>query len=194
MSLKISVSLIIAFLLAMFSIFNLAPVELKLANWRDISVPLSFVVFTLFFSGAVYGGLLIWFERSRHIAKVNQLSIQINRVKKILARQKLILDPEAITVIDDTVAEQPPSPVPSPEQNFSPTPTKKRRKRSRFLGISTMSDLSDMFSITISKEPAAEESKKTSSVPVQPSKKPSEYSLSQEQRELALKRIESENG
>ena len=63
MSGKITISLVVAFLLALFSIFNTELMDINLFSVKVVSVPKSLLVFFVFLTGAVYAGFLAFFEQ-----------------------------------------------------------------------------------------------------------------------------------
>jgi uncharacterized integral membrane protein len=58
MSLKVILTLVMAFMIAFFSLFNTELISINLLGVRTVSLPSSFLVFFAFIAGAVYAAIL----------------------------------------------------------------------------------------------------------------------------------------
>lgn len=82
MQIKIVLTLVIAFLLVLFGIFNPGIIEISLFGFGWISTPIAFFVFVVFLAGAVYAGLMSIFDQIKQSMKIRQLKRKLKEVKE----------------------------------------------------------------------------------------------------------------
>jgi uncharacterized integral membrane protein len=92
MSGKITISLVVAFLLALFSIFNTELMDLNLFGVKVVSIPKSLLVFFVFLIGAVYAGFLAFFEQLHSALTIKRLRKNVMNLKKIIEEQEDVLE------------------------------------------------------------------------------------------------------
>lgn len=87
MQIKIVLTLVVAFLLVLFGIFNPGIIEINLFGFGKTSTPTAFLVFVVFLTGAVYAGLMSLFEQIKQSMKIRQLKRKLKEVKENLEEQ-----------------------------------------------------------------------------------------------------------
>ena len=90
MPIKIIFTLVVAFLLVLFGIFNSSPFEFSLFGIRDVSTPLAFFVFIVFLAGGIYAGFLAFFDQVRQSLRIRKLKRKIKNLQEALEEQEQI--------------------------------------------------------------------------------------------------------
>lgn len=95
MSPKIILTLVLSFIITCFSIFNTTPVELNLFGFKMIQLPLSFFLFLVFLTGAVYAGMLTFYDQIQKTVinkklkrKVLDLNNKIEELRTVIEKQE----------------------------------------------------------------------------------------------------------
>lgn len=88
MSLKIITTLVIAFLLVLFGIFNNVHVEVNLFGIKNVSTLLSFFVFVVFLAGGIYAGFLSFSDQIKQSSIIRKLKKKIKNLKEALKEQE----------------------------------------------------------------------------------------------------------
>jgi uncharacterized integral membrane protein len=92
MSGKITISLVVAFLLALFSIFTTELMDVNLFGVKVVSIPKSLLFFFVFLTGAVYAGFLAFFEQLHSTLRIKKLKKSVIHLKKIIEEQEEVLE------------------------------------------------------------------------------------------------------
>ena len=82
MQIQIVLTLVIAFLLVLFGIFNPGVIEINLFGFNRVSTPAAFFVFVVFLAGAVYAGLMNLFEQIKQTMKIRRLKMKLKEIRE----------------------------------------------------------------------------------------------------------------
>lgn len=88
MPIKIIITLVFAFLLVLFGIFNTSPVEINLFGFTNVSTLLSFFVFVVFLAGGVFAGFLSFSEQVKQSLTIRKLKKKIKSLAEALEEQE----------------------------------------------------------------------------------------------------------
>ena len=120
MSLKIILTLVIAFLLALFGIFNTEFIEFSFFGVSNVFMPISLFVFAIFMAGGIYAGILSFSVELRNKAIIRNLKKTIKKLKKSGVHE----DPEEER--EETAEETLPT-----ENEYNRVKQKKKHKKNR---------------------------------------------------------------
>lgn len=102
MSPKIILTLVLSFVITCFSLFNTAPLSLSLFGIKTIQLPLSFFLFLVFLIGAIYAGLLTFYDQMQKTAlnkklkrKILSLDNKIEDLQAVIEKQERMLGKNA---------------------------------------------------------------------------------------------------
>lgn len=85
---KILFTFAVAFVIVFFSIFNTAPVEIRLWHFRNMRMPLSLLVFCMFVAGMVYIGAITMLDGMRQSRAIRKMKKQIESLTEIIQKQQ----------------------------------------------------------------------------------------------------------
>lgn len=111
MAIKIIVTLVVAFLLVLFGIFNSSFLEFSLFGIKEISTPLSFFVFIVFLAGGVFAGFLSFSDQLRQSLTVRKLRKRIRDLKAALEERE-----EEVQRVEEKVPSEAQEPEPLPPE------------------------------------------------------------------------------
>ena len=85
MSINVIMTLIMAFTVVVFSLFNAEVVTINLIGYKTVSLPMSFLVFFVFIIGAGYAAILSFQRQIEQSLKIRKLKKTLKSLKEIPA-------------------------------------------------------------------------------------------------------------
>ena len=148
MPVKIILTFVVAFSIAVFSVFNTSSININLMDLKTISMPLSFFAFCVLFIGVLYSGILVIYDQMQKSLFIRRLKKKIYELNDVIEQQEKALT--SMTEQEKEIAE----------------------------------------SLKINELPETEEISGNGKKEVKYAIKDSELTLSQQQREIAISRIQ----
>jgi len=81
MSLKVVLTLVIAFVLVVFGLFNFEVVTINLVGFKKVSLPISILIFFVFLIGAAYSAVLSFQMQIEQALRIKSLKKKVQELK-----------------------------------------------------------------------------------------------------------------
>jgi uncharacterized integral membrane protein len=200
----------VAFLIVFYGFYNPTPIEIKLGTYRTISIPLSFLVLYVFVAGVFFLGIITISDRFQLLRTIKKLKKQTEKLTEIIQKQEETIN--TYSKQEQIETSQLPERELANSKEILDQDTVKRPKKADEIKLNAKSEkekhsikeLPDNDEPNLSvedmstfKEPEIEDESEADVVPAKAQvagikhPKNDKFSLSAEEREIALRRIQN---
>jgi uncharacterized integral membrane protein len=100
MSISVILTLVVAFVVVVFSLFNADVVTINLIGFKTVSLPMSFLVFFVFIFGAIYAAVLSFQIQIEQVLTIRRLKKKIRDIQEA----EPVDNQEAVTAVSTAKA------------------------------------------------------------------------------------------